>query len=147
MAASLEPPPRPKWRLSNPASLGDRLIFAALSCYRIAIREGRYTVQHEGGAAINHLELRMLERDIDLADVLRTVAVGRICIFSLRDRAWVGGGYLDAGLNLMVYVSAPAPVGRDFADAVPTICSAWRLDPIESRPALAVPLGELARAG
>ena len=141
----IDPPPRPKWRLSNPASVGDRLVFSALTCYRAAIREGRYTVQHEVGShGVDHLERRMQERDIDLADVLHTVAVGRICVFAPRSRDWIGGGYLLDGV--MVYVQAPAPrSGRDFADLVPSICSAWRVDPPEPCRPLTVSVGELAR--
>jgi hypothetical protein len=135
-------PRRPSWYLSDPAYPGDRLVFAALNAYRVAIREGRYTRHHELGG-FDHLERRMQERDIDLADVLRAVAVGRICTFAPRARHWIGGGYLLA--DVMVYVQAPAPGGQDFSDLVPSICSAWRVDnPIEHRP-LAVPLLELAR--
>lgn len=107
---------------------------AALTAYRVAVREGRYTHQHEAGG-FDHLDRRMRERDIDLADVLRAIALGRICTFAPRGWDWIGGGYLLAGL--MVYVQAPAPPGRglNFADLAPSICSTWRIDAVEpSRP-------------
>ena len=143
MAAQIDPTPRPRWRLSDRASARDRLVFRALTCYRIAIREGRYTRHHELGG-FDHLEKRMDERDIDLADVLRTIAVGDICTFAPRARDWIGGGYLL--VDVMVYVQAPAPPGRrlDFSDLIPSICSAWRIDPVEPRRALTAPMCELA---
>lgn len=142
MDAQIDPPRRPRWRMANPASPGDRLVFAALSAYRVAIREGRYTVQHELGG-FDHLERRMQERDLDLADVLGAVAAGRICTFALsRDRDWIGGGYLLG--DIMVYVAAPAPHGMNFCDLVPNICSAWRIDPIDPPQPLTAPVCELA---
>jgi len=146
MAAQIDPPRRPPWRLSDPARPGDRLVFSALSAYRLAIREGRYTRQHEIGG-FDHLERRLAERALDLADVLGAVAAGRICTFALsRGRSWIGGGYLLA--DVMVYVAAPAPHGSSFSDLVPSICSAWRIDSITTpcRP-LTAPVCELAQVG
>ncbi len=100
MAAQIDARRWPQWRLSDPASPGDRLVFAALTAYRVAIREGRYTEHHEIGG-FDHLERRMQERDIDLADVLRAVAVGRICVFAPRGCDWIGGGYLLADLMVV----------------------------------------------
>ncbi len=116
-----------KWRLSDPARPGDRLVYSALTAYRLAIREGRYT-RHHDSRGFDHLERRMQERDLDLADVLRTIAVGHICVFAPRGLDWIGGGYL---LNdVLVYVQAPAPRGTgNFSGVVPSICSAWRIDP------------------
>ena len=135
--------PRRQWRITSPRHPGDRLVFSALCAYRVAIREGRYTVQHESGG-VDHLERRMQERDIDMAEVLRAVAVGCICTFPLRARGWVGGGYLLG--DVMVYVQAEAPTrpGLDFQNLVPCIVSTWRIDPIEPARPLTAPLGELA---
>jgi hypothetical protein len=145
ISAVSDTPRRPQWRLADPARLGDRLVFAALSAYRVAIREGRYTRQHEIGG-FDHLARRMQERDIDLADVLGAVAAGRICTFAPRARDWIGGGFL---LNdVMVYVAALAPPrpGLNFSALVPSICSAWRIDAYEPCRLLTAPVREPAHA-
>lgn len=135
-------PRRPPWRLSDPSRPGDRLVFAALSCYRVSIIRGRYTHQYEAGGLVDHLGRRMDERDLDLADVLGAVAGGRICTFKPRGRDWIGGGFLLGGV--MVYCQAFIPPGSgDFSDAIPSICSAWRLDPDAQRRPLTAPVCEL----
>lgn len=137
--------PRRQWRFVTLERPGDRLVCAALTAYRVAIREGHYTVLHERGGA-DHLSRRLEERGLHMAAALRAVAQGRICAFELRgfeyDRDSIGGGYLLD--DVMVYVKADAARRSSFYDLVPCLCSAWRIDPIECRP-LTTPLSELAR--
>lgn len=136
-------PRRPRWRLSNPANPGDRLVFKALSCFRVSIIRGRYVHHHEANG-IDHFERRMQERGLDLAAVLHAVAVGRIAVFAPRGREWVGGGFVTNN-GVMVYCQAYVPPGSgDFSAVVPSICSAWHVDPITPCRPLTVPVSELA---
>jgi hypothetical protein len=101
--------------------------------------------QHEVGG-LDHLARRMDERGLDVADVLRCCAVGRICVFPPRGPDYVGGGFLAN--DMLVYCQALVPPGSgDFSHAIPSISTAWRLSPIEQRMALAAPVCELARPG
>jgi hypothetical protein len=126
--------PRRHWAPADINSPTGRLTFAALRAFRAAIGEGRYTARA-------HLEARMDERDLNLADVLDCIERGRICTIGCR-RGWLEGAYLLG--DTLVIVGAAWPPDTDFGDLVPEIDTVYEIDPIEPQP-LRVQMEELAQ--
>jgi hypothetical protein len=127
--------PRRHWSWADPTRTTGRLVFSALTVFRRTIAQGRYSFSRDPfGRA--HAELRMVERSIELAELLECVARGRVCTVGL-PRDWIGGAYLYG--ETLVIVGAPWPSGTDFADLTPQIGTVYTVDAIEPEP-LTMPL-------